>query len=887
MKKLKPYIITLCLTITIFLIIFISKGIFPFGNNSLIWGDMHDQITAFYYHFYDSFRGDSSLLVNFSTSGGINFIGILAYYVLSPFSLITLLFPRDEIYLVVSIIVALKVLTASLTCLYFVRTNFKKVSCWLSIFLAIIYAFSGYSLSMYQITPWIDVMYLFPLLIIGLKKVLDLERPTLYIVTLTLSLIFSFYVSIMMLAFIFLGSLIYLIVYHEKKERKKQILALGITTIISLLLASFIIVPSYLQISISSRLGFDLPGLLNSKTGPITDKVSMFMFGGVMYVGILLVLRNFKKHKKFLSFYIPTLLITLIPVVIEPINKILHFGSYAFFPYRAGFITMFLLILGACYGFEHYQGNRKKEKVKLLDKLILIFTSLIAIIGIIYLTKNYYNDFQTALETLTISVNHSLLYMLLFTTILSFIACFLILLIYKKLDKFSLILIGLVTLTHITCNSFLYFGIDFEQEHLMGQYEDLHKVGETYKDGDYYRVKNITSSYIMNSGMVMKYHNLDHFTSLTDRSNLTTLKKLGYSSMWVKTYSKGGTLFTDSLFANHYIMSRSTLNDEYYHYLDKYGNIYMYETNNIPSYGYFISDNSSITDMNNSFEIQNQIYNDITGDSNLFTIINNYKLNNIKKIKLDDIYKYEIIDKESNNYIESNIEVKDKSRVYLEILKSLENSENIYIYEKFHIYVNDKLYSQDPITENSNGVIDLGIYEDEIVNIKIELVDDVELSNLTIGIMNLDKYDSFSKINLNTKIDYKRNKVNVKVNSSKEQLLFLPIAYNEGFKAKLNGKTTEVIRVYDNFIGVMVEEGNNDITLSFIPKGLMLTLVISMITLIVTIIILKTNLYDKLLDIQWLQKLTYFIYISAYLLTIFLVYILLTICYIISYFVCF
>ena len=60
MKKLKPYIITLCICIAIFLIVFISKGIFPFGNHSLIWGDMHDQITAFYYHLYDSIRGDGS-----------------------------------------------------------------------------------------------------------------------------------------------------------------------------------------------------------------------------------------------------------------------------------------------------------------------------------------------------------------------------------------------------------------------------------------------------------------------------------------------------------------------------------------------------------------------------------------------------------------------------------------------------------------------------------------------------------------------------------------------------------------------------------------------------------------------------------------------------------
>ena len=45
-----------------------------------------------FYHFYDSFHGSKSLFIDFTTSGGINFFGIMAYYILSPFSFILLLF---------------------------------------------------------------------------------------------------------------------------------------------------------------------------------------------------------------------------------------------------------------------------------------------------------------------------------------------------------------------------------------------------------------------------------------------------------------------------------------------------------------------------------------------------------------------------------------------------------------------------------------------------------------------------------------------------------------------------------------------------------------------------------------------------------------------------
>ncbi len=887
MKKWYPYIITFLLVVCIFLIIFVSKGIFPFGNNSLIWGDMHDQITAFYYHFYDCFHGKTSLLVNFTTSSGINFIGILAYYILSPFSFILLLFPREQIYLAVSIVIALKILVSSLTCLYFIRTYFKKIPSGISVFLALIYAFSGYSLTMYQITPWIDVMYLFPLIVMGLKKVLDLEKPTMYIVFLSLALICSFYVSMMVLIFIFLASFIYLLVYKNSKERKKGILALGITTIISLMISLFIIVPSYLQISISSRVGFDLGSLLNSRTGPITDKFVMIMFGGVMYLGLLLLIRNFKKHKKFITWYFPTLLIMLVPLIIEPINKIWHFGSYAFFTYRAGFILMFLLIIGACYGFEYYKNSTNKTVIS--QKLISIIITVVSCLGIIFLTIKYYDDFQAALYTLTLSVNHMLLCMLAFTTGLAFIGSFLILTACRKIDKFSTVLMGIILLVHITCNSFLYLGIDSKQNYLMGQYRDLHQLEENYKSDDYYRVKNLNDNFLTNTGMIMKYHSLDHFTSLTDRSNIRSLKKLGYSSMWVKTSSRGGTLFTDALLANKYIMAKDKIKDNYYKYIKKYGSFGFYESKMPLSYGYFINDNSEIMDRDNSFEIQNYIYGTITGEKeNLFTIYDDWKLNNIKKKIIDNKNSYHIIDEDAYNYFEKDVLITDKGRLYLEILGDIDNGNNMAIYQNFNIYINNKIFIKEAVEEYNNGVIDLGSFEDEIVNIKIELLTDSLLDNITLGVMDNNKYEKFLSNNqTNSKVDFHRNKINVEIESDKKQLLYLPIAYNTGYRATLNDKEVPVVKVFDNYIGIEVEKGINEIKLSFMPKGFIISTIISIVVLVFTVWFIKSKTYYKLLEIEFMQNIVYKIYSLGYIAFIFLIYIVLTICFILSYFITF
>ena len=87
LKKYNNYLILIGITLLIFIIIFITKGIYPFGKNTLIYSDMYDQLTSYYYYLYDCFKGTSSFLINFSSSSGINFFGIICYYLLSPFSL--------------------------------------------------------------------------------------------------------------------------------------------------------------------------------------------------------------------------------------------------------------------------------------------------------------------------------------------------------------------------------------------------------------------------------------------------------------------------------------------------------------------------------------------------------------------------------------------------------------------------------------------------------------------------------------------------------------------------------------------------------------------------------------------------------------------------------
>ena len=49
----KKYFIPGIIVAIILLTVYFVKNIFPFGNDFIAWGDMHAQILALYYNFYD------------------------------------------------------------------------------------------------------------------------------------------------------------------------------------------------------------------------------------------------------------------------------------------------------------------------------------------------------------------------------------------------------------------------------------------------------------------------------------------------------------------------------------------------------------------------------------------------------------------------------------------------------------------------------------------------------------------------------------------------------------------------------------------------------------------------------------------------------------------
>ncbi len=840
--------------------IYIIKGIFPFGNESIIWSDMHEQITAIYYHFYDAIRGNSSLLVDFTSGGGVNFVGILAYYILSPFTLILLLFPRDLVENAVSIVVVLKILASGITCLYFLSKTFKKINPNYQVLLSILYAFSSYTLALYIITPWMDLVYLFPLLMFGLRKLLDLENNKVYIIILSICLICSFYVSFMILLFIIITSLIYLLIYN-KNNRKKAIFNLGVSTVISLLISSIVLIPSFIQIFDSQRANFNLNAILNSKFGPLSDKIS-FLFGSTILLAfVLLLFFNYKKHKKFSLFLLSNLFILMLPLIVEPLNKLWHFGSYVYFCYRYGFILIFMLIIGTAYYLNNI--DVKKDYSFKVKRILPISLFVLLVIIMIFVFVKFRINILEAIDQLTLTRDKKALFSLFIVSLFVFIVTFSLMFTNKKNERFTMYFIYSLSIVQILFNCYFYF--DREDSIILAkQYDWMLELNNVDELKSNYYVKEINRDLISNYGMVSGVKTFSNFTSLTDKTNFFTMQRLGYDSYWMDTESIGGNLFTDIVLAQKYIISKDDFTDSYYSYVNNIDGINYYKFNSNMSYGYFIKENNSLIKSNNSFDASNIIYKSITGYSDIFDV---YKI-------IDSSYGYS-----KGDVIEYNLSVDGNRRLYLDVFSEFDSYKKTANYNSIDIYVNDiKMFDSFP-NDDKNGNILLGEYLDSDVNIKIIFIKDSDIKKITLGSLNLDKLDNFVYENYidNINVKFEKNSISINVEGKDGDILFLPITYLDGYKSN----THSIFRVFDNFLGIRLNDGNNHIEIDYVPKGMIAGILFSILGIILFILWEK---YYCLFDINILNNIFYFIYLFIYFVIIFTFYILMPLFFIKSFF---
>ena len=420
------YTMSALFPMTIMLVVWFFMGSYPFGNKSLMAVDFGQQYISFFGLLKNAvLTGDlSSLTYSFTKSLGGDMIGVLGYYLMSPFNIFYIIIPFKHYGLAVFLTIWLRYGAIGLSFSHFLIKRYKGAESrmWLVPLFATAYALSGMLVSYQMNVIFYDAMIMLPLVIIYLEEILDGGRPYRYAFILGLTVFLQFYMGYMISIFIVLYSCYYvsprLSIQGTLKQKLKHFLSPLVKTfafsVIGVATASVLIVPVFYNlleskgqvgdamrfsfafqinpVDILSKLaigGFDTTS--GWSTGPNLPNIYI---GALGFIGFILYFtsKQVAKEKRWAAGAVT--LIFLISFVNEFVSKIWHMGQNpAGFFFRFSWLFSFFMLVLA------YQVVKGQVEISRRGKLLSV---VLLVLSAIYLyTKKFTYLPKTQPEALT------------------------------------------------------------------------------------------------------------------------------------------------------------------------------------------------------------------------------------------------------------------------------------------------------------------------------------------------------------------------------------------------------------------------------------------------------------------------------------------------------
>nr|MCR4705778.1 YfhO family protein [Lachnospiraceae bacterium] len=212
MMQRRPLLAAFFLPVMIMLFIVIAKGIHPFGERSFLRIDLYNQYFPFFTEYWRKLHEGGSFSYSRYLGLGGSFAGVFAYYLASPLHLILLICPEKWIQECMVLLIITKLGLCGLTFAWWLKEHFGTDSYLISAF-GLLYALSGFTAAYNWNIMWLDVVYLAPVVIAGLARLIDIsagrrKRDTagicLYPIALGLAIWCNYYLCIMLCIFLVL-----------------------------------------------------------------------------------------------------------------------------------------------------------------------------------------------------------------------------------------------------------------------------------------------------------------------------------------------------------------------------------------------------------------------------------------------------------------------------------------------------------------------------------------------------------------------------------------------------------------------------------------------------------------------------------------------------------
>ncbi len=792
--------------------------IFPFGGNTIFTSDMAYQYAGYFEFIQKVLTEGVNPTFSFFKGMGEETLGMLSYYMMSPFNLILALFPKANVTEGVLVINLLKIGLSGVTFSLFLKKEFKKSNNIAVIALSTCYALMAYNIAYQFNIMWLDAVVWLPVIILGIDRLIEKNKSDVFFAGLTVSILSNWYIGFMLCVF----SAFWFIYRTFKKGFSKTaffkfmlcgILSAGTALIVILpavytcmaegkrsnLLESSLI--NYTLIDIFSKFiigGFDFWQITDKSASAECLNLPNLFAGTTTFMLFVMYFFNvsFSKKEKIQDgvFFLVLLAFT----VFAPLNRIWHVFTYnIWFPYRYSFCISFYIIYIAYKSLSGISGISLKNVLYILIALI---------IGCFIVEKQNYTY-----------ITSELIYCTIFMLCAGFISIKLI----KDNNKSAFGLFALVVCVEMFTNTAVYmlsFGFfdrdTFYYERAIVN-ERISEIKE--RDNGYYRIENdLIKDYNANIGQEIL--GITSSSTMGKESARGLLESLGFTRVANNSVKYSPvTKFADSfLGVKYYIQDTTKKNDD------------------VLSLGFLVDDSvteikdfiTPWTEHSNSFEKLNELAKKTSKIDE--EIYNKVEIFDVKKENLKenlDSNIYEKIYPYSKALYSFYFYAPNESDIYLKIDGSSVNDAILYINdEEIGKYMTTQEYS----------TLKIGNFtENEKVKVDIEFVDadKINLNDVLIYSENDSVYkkviSSLKKSQL--EIDYMTSaKLEGRINVEDDgKILLFTVPYDKYLRVFVDNKPTNTRCILDSLLAVDLEKGNHIITVDYYPEYLLKVGIIS------------------------------------------------------------
>ena len=812
------FLISPAIVLAIFLVIFAIKKISPFGNYVYLPSDMYHQYAPFLSEMWHKMHSGGSLLYSWDIGLGTNFIALYAYYLSSPLNFLIMLFPHDFVPVAMDMFIVIKMMCASVLFTLYVSKKFNNKNIMICIF-AMFYAMSGYVAAYAWDIMWMDCVAILPLVMMGLERLVDKKKPVLFIISLGLSILLNYYLSIMIVIAIviyFICLLFTVDIKIEKYAILKRIVLFALSSVIATGIAAVLLVPEIYAFKISASSSSSFP----SKWKAYMDFLEIFsrhmtyapsytwlehypnIYCGTFIVGLLplyFVIGKIKtKRKIIMGILLGIFLFSFMFNVPEYIWHGFHFPNCL--PARQSFIYIFFILVAG------YEVLLNRKHIKIPDLMISAVISGVYLITTAYLYKGS--------KTIADDKNFSYSQELLIINGLFIAAYFILFFIHLKIKNSK----GQIAILFITmglavfeCGSHMYetgLSLVNYSGYIKNDknYENIkYKLSQLNDEGTFYRMDQ-DNARTANDGAWYSYKSLNTFSSTSPAGISSFFQALGTKASMNSYQRLGATEAVDAFMGQKYLITSKALTteDPARKFITQEENLYVYENKYILDLGFSIPEDLAADKprkgqgVRESISYQYSLFEKATGVTELFM---------------------------KNNYINSSGDTSFTINKTGHLYITLNSSQP----ESITVKVNDNKVENFYDLKSHNRVIDVGYVNKED---KISIESKTNL-NATTYIMDPDKLSqAVSKLNESgLKIEsFSDTKIEGRFTTSSDSRYMFTIPYEEGWEVYVDGVKQETKESLGAFLSVNVSAGNHKIVLKYFPKGLKTGIAMSLIS---------------------------------------------------------